>query len=308
MNQLRVLSLTASMLMPASRVAGQLPAPQQGVAWDRQVVACNDGTISFSVARAHLDPGLLSYQWEVAGWYNVDPGKCEEIGKRERYHTAIFGKDPVTLLAFAFYDSTGTWGSIRVSPGDGAFDASNQQFCVRPLDGFGYTRDSPGGDLPRVCDGKQTGYQMIPASFEYTGGVTAPTMYNPGNPKESELHVKLGPNDRAIPMGKQTSTSQGPGTMDDFAPLLSDIIEHSGRTIHAPDRGWAACIEPAVVEAQSWKNPPAARVKSLQDAVIQFLSIHDKGNVRFRITERSGNFVVEEYRGESCDPRDYAID
>jgi hypothetical protein len=82
---------------------------------------------------------------------------------------------------------------------------------------------------------------------------------------------------------------------------LTDIIERSGKTT-APYRRWSACIEPTVVKTHLWKNPPAAQLKSLQDAVIQFLSIHDKGNVRFRITERSGKFLVEEYRDEFCAP------
>ena len=256
MNRLGLL-LTILMLMLASRLPGQFgqptPQPQQGVPWYGQVVACNDGTISFSVARAHLDPGLISYQWEVAGWYPVDPGKCTEIGNQERYHSSAFGKDPVTLLAFAFYDSTGTWGSVRLSPSDNGLHASNQQFCVRPLDAFGYARDSPGGNLPRVCDGAQSGYQMIPASFEYTGGVTAPGMYDP--PDKEELHVKLGPNDRAIPMGQQSSSAGAAQTSNNApaaipsgdadasaerAQLLQDVREDLAAYLEASKTGFEA--------------------------------------------------------------------
>jgi hypothetical protein len=56
---------------------------------------------------------------------------------------------------------------------------------------------------------------MIPASYEYTGlpGFIKGPWFN-YDWKKNELHVKLGPSDRAIPMGKQTSSggaSQGSG-------------------------------------------------------------------------------------------------
>ena len=81
MNQLRVLSLTTLILLSASRLPGQL------VGSGSQIVACNEGTISFSVARAYRDLNFFSgYQWKFQGWYNVDPGKCNEIGQPEDYH------------------------------------------------------------------------------------------------------------------------------------------------------------------------------------------------------------------------------
>jgi hypothetical protein len=189
------------MLMLASRLPGQTPA--NGEDWDGQIVACNDGTITFNVAQAYLySKSFSGYQWQASGWFKVAPGKCQEIPSRH-YHNGGWGsKDSYTLLAFEFYDSTGTWGGVRISPGDNVFHASNQQFCVKPLEAFEYARDSPQGDLPRVCDGAQTGYQMIPASFEYTGRLGTALGYDWRN----ELHIKLGPNDRAIPLGKQTSS------------------------------------------------------------------------------------------------------
>jgi len=79
-------------------------------------VVCNDGTIEFSVAPAYRDLNSLSgYQWKFEGWYNVDPGKCNEIGQPELYRNGgLLRKDSVTLFAFAFYDSTGTWAAVRV--------------------------------------------------------------------------------------------------------------------------------------------------------------------------------------------------
>jgi hypothetical protein len=170
-------------------------------------VVCNDGTITFSVARAYRDLKFISgYEWQFEGWYNVDPGKCKEIGRSKEYSNGgMFRKDSVTLLAFAFYDSTGTWGAVKLRP-VGDWQPSNQQFCVLP-EGVAYDRDSPGGDLPRTCDGAQTGYQMIPASFEYGGPpgfIDSP--WSNYDSKKNELHVKLGPSDRAIPIGKQPSS------------------------------------------------------------------------------------------------------
>jgi hypothetical protein len=202
MNQLRALLLPTLMLMLASRLPGQAPEN-----WDGQVVACNRGTISFSVAQAYraVKPFIFSfsgYQWQFSGWYNVDPGKCEEIGTEKSYHNGglFSGKDSVTLLAFAFYDSTGTWGAVRLSdPGNVVFHPSNQRFCVQ-RGVVGYNRDSPEGDLPRGCDGAQTGYEMIPASFEYRG----PVFPNHDNDHKNDFIVTLGPSDRAIPLGKQS--------------------------------------------------------------------------------------------------------
>jgi hypothetical protein len=84
---------------------------------------------------------------------------------------------------------------------DSLFKPSNQQFCVKN-DVVEYDRDSPGGDLPRECDGKQTGYQMIPASFEYTASGFP---NRDGLVSVDKLHVKLDPSARAIPLGKPNS-------------------------------------------------------------------------------------------------------
>ena len=54
MNQLRFLLLTTLILLSASRLPGQSAAD-----WEGQVVGCDDGTISFSVARAYGDLNFL---------------------------------------------------------------------------------------------------------------------------------------------------------------------------------------------------------------------------------------------------------
>ena len=129
MNQLRVLSLTTLMLMLASRVPAQTAEN-----WDGQVVACNHGTITFSVAQAYRDSKPFSgYQWQFEGWYNVEPGKCTEIGSPAHYHNggSFSGKDSVTLLAFAFYDSTGTWGSP-------SFRIPETSYFILPISSFAF--------------------------------------------------------------------------------------------------------------------------------------------------------------------------
>jgi hypothetical protein len=203
MNRLQVLSFTTLMWMLASPLPAQRPVEHD---WDAQIVVCNDGKIGFDVARAYRHPDYFSGdQWQVAGWYNVAPGKCEGIGRSESYATGgIFLKDPITLLAFGFRDSTGASGSIRLSPGTKNYFPTNQQFCVE-TEGFSY--QAAGSDPPRVCHGTQF---LIPASYVFTGPLVSSRVGVANN----ELHVIIGPNDRAVPFGKQASgsgTSQSTG-------------------------------------------------------------------------------------------------
>jgi hypothetical protein len=195
MNRLQVLSLTTLMLMIAFRLPGQT----QDHEWDAQIVVCNDGKIGVDVARAYRHPDYFSGdQWEVTGWFHVDPGKCEAIGKSESYATGgVLLKDPITLLAFGFRDSTGVSGSIRFSPGTKNYYPTNQQFCVE-TEGFLYR--ASGSNPPRDCTGAQF---LIPASYEFTGPLNSSRVGVSNN----ELHVSIGPNDRAIPFGKQSSGS-----------------------------------------------------------------------------------------------------
>ena len=100
MNQLRVLSLTTLLLMLASRLPGQFgqppPQPQQGVQIYGQPVVCNDGTILFSVARAYREANVFSADtWQVEGWYNVEPGKCEKIGPVNLYYKGGLERTPL---------------------------------------------------------------------------------------------------------------------------------------------------------------------------------------------------------------------
>jgi len=197
MHRLLVFSLTALILMLPSRLPAQTPDHD----WDAQIEVCNDGKIGLDVARAYRHPDYFSGdEWEVTGWFHVDPGKCEAIGNAQSYATGgVFLKDPVTLLAFGFRDSTGTSGSIRFSPGTKNYYPTNQQFCVE-TEGFLYR--AKGSNPPRDCTGAQF---LIPASYEFTGPLFPWSRgYGFAN---NELHVSISPNDRAIPFGKQASGS-----------------------------------------------------------------------------------------------------
>ena len=108
MNQLRVLLLTTLILLPASRLLGAQGPPVYRLA----PVVCNDGTLSFFVVRAYMDVGVFygHEPWVIEGWYEVAPGKCQDIGPDQHYDSnKIFGvgTDSVSLLAFAFWDSKG---------------------------------------------------------------------------------------------------------------------------------------------------------------------------------------------------------
>jgi len=249
--------LTALLLLLASRLPGQAPSLFGNNQYGQPMV-CNDGTISFSVVRAlrdYKDFGFGSDQWVVQGWYNVDPGKCTEIGGREHYvGGGWFGEDSVTLLAFAFWDSTGVGGGIKVQGGDPGWFypiyPSNQQLCVQ-RGAFRYTRDSPKQiDLARECDRAPAGYLLIPASFMYKGSSCA---YAPncGPDSADRLHVKLGPSDRANGVGPQGSSQTSSNTSSNAAPkpaaddnsfgahllkaLANSIAEAGKKPISRPD-------------------------------------------------------------------------
>ena len=168
MIQLRVFLLTALMLLPASRLLGQ--GKPRDVDVRNTPVVCNDGTIPVSVARAFrsvLGP-FYNDQWVIQGWYSVGPGTCSEIGPEEVYQDGglfnPFKEDSVTLLAFAFRDSTGVWGAARVrDTTDGVFKPSNQKLCVQ-RGAFRVVQDASKGEDPaaRVCGTVGGGSRDLP--------------------------------------------------------------------------------------------------------------------------------------------------
>jgi Protein of unknown function (DUF1036) len=222
-NRLRSLLLTALILLPASRLPGQpvRAIDQDGGVYNTPVV-CNDGTLVFSVARAFRDISEIhGDQWTTQGWYSVRPGQCNEIPPEQLYlNGGWFGADSVTLLAFAFTDSTGVWGAARVRDNtDGVFKTSNQQLCVL-RDAFrGVHRDSEGGPAGDCAKGRP-GLFLIPASLEFRGdsygGFYGREAVNKG--RRDNLRVKLSSNDRAIPLGPQSSSSTPGNTSSNAGP------------------------------------------------------------------------------------------
>jgi hypothetical protein len=208
-NKLRVLLLTVLMLLPAAHVLGQYK-PSEGL--NNTPVVCNDGTIEVNVARAFRGVWSLGDHWVIEGWYSVDPGKCREIGPKQLYQDSnLFGSSNVTLLTFAFRDSTGVWGATRVrDTTDGVFKPSNQKLCVQ--DGaFGFVRDASKGEDPaaRECGrGELAGYYQMPVSLVFNGDSYGDRYGNELTTAHTRdfLHVSLDPNDRAIPSGTQGSS------------------------------------------------------------------------------------------------------
>jgi hypothetical protein len=284
-NQQRVLLLTTLMLLSSSRLPGQAPRLyQDGQYGDPKV--CNDGTITFSVARAardYWDMGFGSNEWVIQGWYNVDPGKCTEIGEGFRYRAGgWFGEDSVTLLAFAFWDSKHAWRGIKVQPGDSGWFypiyPSNQQICVTQ-DAFRYTRNSPKQiDLARACDGVAAGYILIPASFMYKGSTRGtPTVFDGPEDPYDYLHVKIGPDDRAITSGRThgsagisrgldgagTSHSNGDASPSLGTQLMKALAKHAAEERQKQEQAAAAAAAERQRQAQA--NSPEGRLQHARE-------------------------------------------
>lgn len=202
MNRLQVSLLTALTVLLGFRP--EPLAAQRGGA----PVVCNDGQIPVSIARAFKDMQAFTKDWTVQGWYTVSPGQCSAIGPEHTYTVAGIGlwsdEDySVTLLAFAFTDSTGAWGAARARATDEGgehygFKPSNQQLCVQN-GAFVYARNTSKGEPAKACDGL-AGYYRIPASLAFYGQSDQPLF---ADPLRAPAHVSLGPTDRAIPLGTQ---------------------------------------------------------------------------------------------------------
>lgn len=284
MKRLRLALLPTLLLLTAAHVPQHDYAGQPNELYHAEV--CNQGRIAVDVAVAYRDFGFNDEFWIIDYWYRVDSGKCKLVYS---HFYAPDGLQSFPLhLAFAFTDSTGVWGAAKVQPPTG-IASSRLKLCVeRGNNKYRVDTKDPGVKCPKGI--------LLPASIDWepTRGVY-PNAYSRQYPPPRRFTVALGPNDRAIPLS--TPVPQGPGTITDFAPVLRDIMKRAGRQ----SGDWSACIEATVVKTHPWKSAPAADVKSLHDAVVQFLSTRT-GKVRFRILERSGRFVVEEYKGEFCHP------
>ena len=204
MDCLKLLLLTLLLLLPASRVR----ADEDYERYSAEV--CNEGQITVDVATAYRDSGIFNEYWVIERWKHVLPGACETVFEHlyptQMLIQGMFGltKHPLHL-AFAFTDSTGVWGAARVAPPED-IAASHLQLCVNKDDNE-YRADARD---PATGCGKD-GF-LIPASIDYEpdhGDPCMPQYLGSGimNCTSTKFTVTLGPNDRAIPLGSQTSAS-----------------------------------------------------------------------------------------------------
>jgi len=294
--------VTAGLLLPFCRAYGQWQGADQDGTVVNAPTVCNDGTISVSVARAFFD-GEWVFRgdlWEVRGWDSVAPGKCQAIGEVRRYFSGnlLNRTHSVTLLAFAFEDSAGTWGAVHVSDTtDGIFKPSNEHLCVSH-DAFSnwhpVSHGGPGSDCAKP------GYFLIPASLEYTadthygyyGGQMA---YS--NPKDF-LHVRVDSSSRAISLGPQSS-SHAPSTADAVGSAATEGDSFGDQVRKALAK---AVVEagtkpaPKFDQAASDAQSRAAWLKAVREDVTDYIAASATGFDAYKkgdSTPVSGNRVWE---------------
>ncbi len=96
----------------------------------------------------------------------------------------------------------------------------------------------------------------------------------------TDVALGNGPDTRPIPSGTQSSSggaAQGPGTINDLSDVLGVIVRGPGAPgLRAPNSQGCleVCAPSAVVESQSWANPPTARTEALKEAIRGFISTH----------------------------------
>jgi hypothetical protein len=301
---IRIVLLTTLLLLPAVRLWAQ-PYDAAGQRELYHAEVCNEGRIKVLVAVAYKDFGFTDEFWMVNYWYRVEPGKCTLVFSHfyAPNNLSSFQSFPLHL-AFVFTDSTGVTGAAKVRPPDGVA-ASRVHLCVAGED-YKYRVN---GKTPEAKCPKAT---LIPASivWEPTQGVY-PNTYSRQYPPPRRFTVALGPNDRAIPVFSQASSSgtrPGLGTAHDLHAVLKDLI--SGADGPKPrisgEYSLSVCVHPTVVERESWANPPTARTKALRETVRQFLSSHSFNNVHgylvwIKVTEIDNKFKAEEVRACSGD-------
>jgi hypothetical protein len=198
MHQLRAALFVAVSLLPA------LASAQY---FERELYhaeVCNEGQIGVDVAVAYTDFGFINEFFAVHGWQFVRPGECKTIFSHWYAPQNLFSFQSFPLhIAFGFTDSTGVWGVAMVEPPDG-IARSQSRLCVH-RQGFSY--EVIADDPQKACTGP--GEFLIPASivWEPTSPAAYPTEFNDEWGPPETFTVALGPNDRAIPMGPQTSSA-----------------------------------------------------------------------------------------------------
>lgn len=307
MKHVRIVLLSTLLLLPAARVWAQA----YDAAGPRELYhaeVCNQGRITVDVAVAYKDFGFDEF-WIVDYWYPVAPGKCALVFSHFYAPNNAFSFQSFPLyLAYAFTDSSGVWGAANVKPARDTA-ASRVHLCLGKSSGkYRVDGKSPQAKCPKGLP--------FPASivWEPTRGVYSREFG--GYPPPKRFTVALGPNDRAIPLGPQASTTpapQGPDTSEEFLKLLRvalNALHYSEEPPPGPGgyvqlkhgyRWVFACVGRAVVAKESWSNPQTARAKTLTNAIRKFLESHGKGTIRFRVKELNGVLVVEQIGGKAGD-------
>jgi len=267
-------------------IAVSLLSARVDAQYDRELYhaeVCNAGELPFNVAVASTNFGFFDEFWDVYGWYPIHPDECKTVFSHWYAPQNLFSFQAFPVhLAFAFRDSTGVWGAVRVeAPDKDDVSRSRVQLCVGEV-GFAYEVHAE--DPQKKCT--DVGYYLIPASivWEPTSPATYPTEWNNEWGPPVTFTVALGTSDRAIPVGPQSSTPalvQGPGVLTEFVAIVEDAIKGPG----APKPRIASdypitsfflqvCAPPAFYKKWSWTDPGGPAAGTLKYVIHRFLASH----------------------------------
>jgi uncharacterized membrane protein len=174
---------------------------------------CNKGQVQIQYATAERQGSFLTgYKWVVSGWSTINAGECDNV-----YHSASDYNGNI-YVAFAFTDSTGTWGAADLDlthdHGEVLRSSEGQHICVA-LNSFQYTVPAQG--LGGSC---AKGY------FPFLTSV----FLEPGQPSDCgtiygfcanyDFNVQVTTRSRAIQAGP--ATQKNPGAASTAAKAGSD--------------------------------------------------------------------------------------
>ena len=145
-------------------VLALLPAARASAQDDRELYhaeVCNDGRIAVDVAVAYKDFGFsIDGFWIVDYWWQVPAGECKVVFSHLYAPNNLLSFQSFPLhLAFAFTDSTGTWGAAKVRP-PGRIAESKLRLCVgEDDDEYRVDGKTPETNCPKGM--------LIPASIDW---------------------------------------------------------------------------------------------------------------------------------------------
>jgi len=248
MNPLREFLLTILVLFSASESLAYDPAMDPPVS---HVIVCNDGNVKFAVATAAKLDVPFGYTWEDKGWFWIESGQCGLVFT-QNYR-------PPVWIAFAFTDSKGVWGWIKVKPQSSSdhWKLSDMTMCAQDA-AFKWVFSA--GDLSSKCQGE--GVFQIPSSIEYVPsevGSWTQRLRRPHGLMRAEFRVKITSDDRATAFNNASApspgTKQGPASPPAETPITSSRRPSpesaSAKPPSAPEK-----TEPSA-PAPSWAQPNA---------------------------------------------------